>query len=81
MAFADEHGNLLYYALLGICAIIFAVFSYLTYYVYALTAGTKMLVFSYVVLSPVVVSVILFILLLYAGKGTFIKEVEPYIPV
>lgn len=81
MTIAQEHGDLLYKVLLAACVLIFAVFSYLTYYVYSLTAGTKMIVFSYVVLSPVVVAAVLFVLLWYGGKGTFVKEVEPYLPV
>jgi len=67
------HTNALYYTILVVCVAVLVIFSYATWLVYALTAGTIFSIFVYVMAMPVIVAVLLLGLLVWSGKKRFFR--------
>ncbi len=64
----------LYYALLVFSVIISVFFMYLTYITYNAAKGTKYMVYTYIIGSPIAISIFLIGFLLYLGKKKFFRE-------
>ncbi len=67
--------NTIYYALLLACVATFSVFTYLAYSMHNLVKGTGYTFLSYIMVLPVVVSIILFIIILAIGKDSIYQEI------
>jgi hypothetical protein len=74
--FDKEFSQNLYFLTIVATLTIFALFSYISYLAFRITANTEYVYVSYIIVSPVLVSIFLFALLLHIGKRGFYREVE-----
>jgi len=66
----------IYAGLLATDIAILILFVYLSYLAYYFTVNSPFFVYSYIIISPVFVAMVLFTLLLIVGKKTFYRELE-----
>ena len=74
---AKRLSNKIYNFLLIASAVILLIFGYLSYIAFSVTVNTPFVIYAYIIISPVAVSIFLFAFLLYIGRGGFYKQLHP----
>ena len=67
----------IYNFLIVASAVILLVFGYMSYIAFSITVNTPYIIYAYIILSPIIVSVFLFGFLIYIGRRGFYKQLHP----
>ncbi len=68
-----------YYALLGVCIFIAALFSYMSWYFYNVMQGTSAQKFTIIIALPILIAIILLSMLLLTGKKAAANEIAEFL--
>jgi|TARA_Y100000034_G_C6854271_1_gene387946 lysylphosphatidylglycerol synthetase-like protein (DUF2156 family) len=69
----------IYYALIVISLTVLAAFSYMTYVFWQTVQGTQYIAWTYLIASPTLFAIILFLALLFVGKEQTTKEITSFV--